>query len=275
MDVEVADLLWAIALGLVQGVTEFVPVSSSAHLLLLPHLLGAENPLLTSLDFAVALHLGTAIAISAAMAPAWLGLVRAAARPPPRTPGGPQPRNILAAIVVASVVTGIVGVLAEDLTESVLRDPALAAAALLIGALLMFLADRRAGNPNRGRFWSLTLAGSTQVLAPMPGVSRSGAIFSAARYFGLDRRRAIDFAFLMMAPVVLGAAAYRLPDLAFGQELGAVDWLLFGAGVLSATVSGYVVARALPDLVARFGVASFCLYRVLLGGLVLTRLAFA
>ncbi len=275
MGVDLADLLWAVGLGLIQGITEFVPVSSSAHLLLIPHLFGVENQLLSSLDFAVALHLGTAIAISAAMAPAWLSLIRAALRPASDPVERSRPRAMLAAIIIASVITASVGILVEDLAESVLRNPALAAAALVVGAVLMFLADRRAGDSDRGRFWTLALAGSAQLLALLPGVSRSGAVFSAARYLGLDRRGAINFTFLLMAPIVLGAAAYRLPDLVGNQDLGGIDWALFGAGVLSATVSGFVVARALPDIVARFGVASFCFYRVLVGGLVLARLAFA
>ena len=272
MGVDSADLLWAVGLGLIQGITEFVPVSSSAHLLLVPHLFGVENELLHSLDFAVALHLGTAIAISAAMAPAWWNLMRAARNPNPEQGPWGQPRTVLAAIAAASVLTGLVGIALADLAETAFREPVLAAGALVVGALLMFAADRRGGRARHDRFWKLGLAGSVQVLALLPGVSRSGAIFAAARFIGLDRRQAIDFAFLLMAPVVIGAAAYRLPDLILGQGLSSVDWLLFGVGVLSATASGFVVARLLPQLVGRYGVAGFCVYRVLLGVVVLAQL---
>ena len=275
MGVDLADYLWAIGLGIVQGITEFVPVSSSAHLLLLPDLLGVENPLLRSLDFAVALHVGTALAISAAMAPAWWRLLRAAARPE-TTPGDrPGPRAMLTAIVLASALTGVAGIMVEDLAESVFRNPALAASVLIAGGLLMYLADRSPGSPGRARFLNLALAGSAQILALVPGVSRSGAIFTVARYLGLDRRSAIDFAFLLMAPVVIGAAVYRLPGLVGSPEFGGGDLALYAAGTISAGIVGYLVARTLPGLVARSGVAGFCVYRVLLGGAVLLRLLIA
>lgn len=266
-------MLWAIGLGVVQGITEFVPVSSSAHLLLIPDLLGVESRVLRSLDFSVALHLGTALAISAAMGPAWWRLLTAAARP---AAGGGRRRGaraMLAAIVLASALTGIAGILVEDLAESAFREPALVATVLVVGGLLMYLADRAPGSPDRSRFLSLALAGSAQVLALVPGVSRSGAIFTVARYLGLDRRSAIDFAFLLMAPVVIGAAIYRLPGLIDSPDLGSQDLTLFAAGIFSAAGSGYLVARALPGLIARSGVAGFCIYRVLLGAVVLARLA--
>ncbi len=275
MGAESADLFWAVGLGVVQGVTEFVPVSSSAHLLLLPELLGAENRVLHSLDFSVALHLGTALAISAAMAPAWCRLLRAAARPREESDKRPGARAMLAAIVLASAVTGIVGVLVEDLAESAFREPALVAAVLIVGGLLMYLADRTPASPDRSGFRNLVLAGTAQVLALVPGVSRSGAIFSVARFLGMDRRGAIEFAFLLMAPIVVGAAIYRLPGLLESPEFGGADLSLYAVGILSAAGSGYLVARALPGLIARSGVAGFCLYRVLLGAAVLVRLAIA
>ena len=275
MGVDPAELMWAIGLGIVQGITEFVPVSSSAHLLLIPDLFGAENRVLRSLDFSVALHLGTALAISAAMAPAWWRLIRSAARPESGRGKRPGARAMLAAIVVASVVTGIAGILVEDLAESAFREPALVASVLVVGGLLMFLADRLPDGPDRSRFLSLVLAGTAQVLALVPGVSRSGAIFTAARCLGMDRRNAIDFAFLLMAPVVIGAAAYRLPALIGSPDFGEADVALYAVGILSAAGSGYLVARALPGFIARSGVAAFCIYRVLLGAVVLFRLAVA
>ena len=275
MGVDPADLLWAVGLGLVQGITEFVPVSSSAHLLLIPELLGADNKVLQSLDFSVALHFGTAVAISAAMAPAWWRLVSSAVGSENGGGNRPRARAMLAAIVLASAFTGVAGILLEDLAESTFREPALVATVLLVGGLLMYLADRSPGSPGRSDFRNLILAGSAQVLALVPGVSRSGAIFTVARYLGLDRRSAIEFAFLLMAPVVIGAAIYRLPGLIESPGIGGEDLALYAVGILSAAGSGYLVARALPGLVARSGVAGFCAYRVLLGAVVLVRLAVA
>ena len=275
MGVDPADLLWAVGLGLVQGITEFVPVSSSAHLLLIPELLGTDNKVLQSLDFSVALHLGTAVAISAAMAPAWWRLVSSAVGSENGGGNRPRARAMLAAIVLASAFTGVAGILLEDLAESTFREPALVATVLLVGGLLMYLADRSPGSPGRSDFRNLILAGSAQVLALVPGVSRSGAIFTVARYLGLDRRSAIEFAFLLMAPVVIGAAIYRLPGLIESPGIGGEDLALYAVGILSAAGSGYLVARALPGLVARSGVAGFCAYRVLLGAVVLVRLAVA
>ena len=275
MGVDPADLSWAVGLGLVQGITEFVPVSSSAHLLLIPELLGADNKVLQSLDFSVALHLGTAAAISAAMAPAWWRLVSSAVGSENGGGNRPRARAMLAAIALASAFTGVAGVLLEDLAESTFREPALVATVLLVGGLLMYLADRSPGSPGRSDFRNLALAGSAQVLALVPGVSRSGAIFTVARCLGLDRRSAIEFAFLLMAPVVIGAAIYRLPGLIDGPGIGGEDLALYAVGILSAAGSGYLVARALPGLVARSGVAGFCAYRVLLGAVVLVRLAVA
>ena len=275
MGVDPADLLWAVGLGLVQGITEFVPVSSSAHLLLIPELLGTDNKVLQSLDFSVALHLGTAVAISAAMAPAWWRLVSSAVGSENGGGNRPRARAMLAAIVLASAFTGVAGILLEDLAESTFREPALIATVLLVGGLLMYLADRSPGSPGRSDFRNLILAGSAQVLALVPGVSRSAAIFTVARYLGLDRRSAIEFAFLLMAPVVIGAAIYRLPGLIESPGIGGEDLALYAVGILSAAGSGYLVARALPGLVARSGVAGFCAYRVLLGAVVLVRLAVA
>lgn len=269
------ELFWAFGLGVIQGITEFVPVSSSAHLLLIPDLLGVESQVLHSLDFSVALHLGTALAITAAMAPAWWRLLRTAAQPAASSGHRSGARAMLAAIILASALTGIAGILVEDLAESTFREPALVAVVLVVGGLLMFVADRSPGTPDRSRFLNLALAGSAQILALVPGVSRSGAIFTVARYMGLDRRSAIDFAFLLMAPVVIGAAIYRLPGFLASPDLSGGDLSLYAVGVLSAGVSGYLVARALPGLIARSGVAGFCVYRVLLGGVVLVRLATA
>ncbi len=269
MNIDSADLIWAIVLGLIQGATEFMPVSSSAHLLLVPRLFGVSNQLLNSLTFALALHLGTAIAIAAAIAPAWISLLRAAAGP--ASASRHSDRRRLAAVVLATAFTGVAGILLEQAAETVLRSAAVAGSALIIGAVFMYLADRWAGSERPTTFWRLALSGCAQAIALVPGVSRSGAIFTFARWLGLDRRAAIEYAFLLMAPIVIGAAVYRLPDL-LAQNLGGDGWILLAAGVASATGSGFLVAKWLPGFVAKHGVGGFCAYRIVIGLIVLTNL---
>ncbi len=270
MPTDGTDLIWAVLLGLIQGITEFVPVSSSAHLLLLPQVFGVEHKLLNSLDYSIALHLGTAIAITAAMAPAWIRLLRSGLGPEVgRSKTRRGDRKVIAAIAVATLVTGGAGVILSEAAGGVLRNPALAGGALLVGGILLFLADRSKRGGANLNFWRLAITGSAQILALIPGVSRSGAIYAVGRYLGMGRAAAIEFAFLLMAPTVVGAALYRLPTLITGDELGGDGIGLLAAGVITATGSGFLVARQLPRYIAGRGVGAFCLYRIVLGAIVM------
>lgn len=258
--------LWqAVVLGAVQGLTEFLPVSSSAHLVLAPYLLGWPDP---GLAIGVALHLGTLLAVLAACGGE---LVRAAVAAL-RSPGTPLGR-LGWAIALGTLPGGIAGWMLEPLAAGALRHPPVIALALAgVGALLWWADMRLTGTaPLQGHglhtpqgFVAVLGAGVAQALAVMPGVSRSGATMTAARLFGLSRVDAARASFLLSVPIILGAALLTLPDLRVA-DLGAPFW----AGLFTAAAVGFAAIRSLLKLVERTGYGGFALYRTAVAGLVL------
>lgn len=266
-----ADLpLWAqaVLLGLVQGLTEFLPVSSSAHLVLLPALGGGEY---FGKAFDVALHGGTLAALllglpaeSAAMGRALSGLVRGRVRPE-----DPWERLSLLALVGA-VPAGLVGFALEHRAEHWFHDPRLIAAALALFGLAMARVDRLAPRstemPTLGLRDAL-LIGLAQAAAVVPGVSRSGATLTAARALGVSREDAGRLSFLFALPVLGGATlvkalrGFDLPDPALAGPLA--------AGMLAAAASGLVGLRLLERLLRGGSLTPFAIYRVALAALIL------
>ena len=242
----------AAILGLVQGLGEFLPISSSAHLALAPWLLRFRDPGLT---FDVALHVGTLAAVAAAFGGRWLGLLRDAAREP-RGPGGRR----VAMLAVATLPAVAAGLALEDAAESAFRDPRLIAATLGAFGLLLGAADRagRKAADWTDRGFPLALGvGAAQALALVPGVSRSGVTMTAALFAGLTRESAAELSFLMSAPIIAGAAALKLRHLSAADLTGP-----FVAGVLVAAVSGWLAVRYFLRWLPRWGVAPYVWYRV-------------
>lgn len=264
--------LWqAIILGTLQGLTEFLPVSSSAHLSLTPWVLGWPP---AGLGFDVALHVGTLVALLWYFRNEWLRLIRGGLTlVATRRADTPDAKQALF-IIIATIPAGIAGLLLQDLAETVFRAPIVTAVALIVMGLLLWGVDARsrADRDRATMTWrDALLIGFAQCLALVPGVSRSGSTITAGRALGLDRGNAAVFSFLMSMPIIMAAAVFKVPDAL--RETG-VSLPLF-AGVASAAASSWLAIAVLLRLVQRRSYAVFALYRLLLGaviiGLIVTR----
>mgnify|MGYP005836550541 CR=1 FL=1 len=265
------ELLQALALGIVQGLTEFLPVSSSGHLILVREALGWKllaDPHLNK-SFDVALHGGTFIALACyfwrdigRLLRAWAASFRAGL--------GDEPERRLAWLVVIGAVPGAVaGLLGEDVIENRLGAPRLVAAQLIAFALLLWLAEAR-GRKERelaqAGWWDGVLIGLAQALALAPGVSRSGVTITAGLARGMTRETAARFSFLLSLPIVAGSAAYSLAGLV--KDPGLLppgSPALFGAGMVAAAVSGFLCIHYFLRYLQTRTLSPFVVYRVGLG----------
>ncbi len=279
------ELLQAIVLGIIQGATEFIPISSSAHLILVPWLFGWNNPALSSLSFDISLHLGTLVAVLSYFAADWLRLFRAGiASILERRIAGDPDRRLAWFIVIGTIPGAVFGALAESKVEELFHQPnqpiqtgAIIAIAIFMAALgvLLWLADRLARHEVNLREMTLKqviIIGLAQALALFPGVSRSGATITAGLGLGLKREAAARFSFLLSAPVVAGAGLKSLYDVFLGSEAGTLtqgDLLLFLAGFLAAAVAGYLCIRFLLNYLQKNTTAVFAYYRFALAIIVI------
>lgn len=254
-------LFQSVVLGIVQGLTEFLPISSSAHLIIVPWLLGWDNAVITSLPFDVALHLGTLISVLAYFWQDWGRLVRAdAASIVERKIGSDPDRRLAWFIVIGCIPGALVGALAESKIEEIFHAPdtPLVAQTVIVLALIfaalgffLFLAERVAKHL-RGmeqlRLWDALIVGAAQALAVFPGVSRSGATITAGLFLGLKRDVAAKFSFLLGAPIIAGAGLKSMVDLYKETQSGALgsgDLLLYLAGFVAAAVTEFLTIRFL------------------------------
>lgn len=243
-------------LGVVQGVTEFLPVSSSGHLILVPRVLGWPDQ---GLAFDAAIHLGTLAALLAYFRRDLWRLLRG------------QDRRLLLLLGAATVPAGVAGLAFDDLIEATLRSPLVVATSLIVWALVMWVADRRAaggsgGSPSLSRVgWGPGLAvGFAQALALIPGTSRSGITITAGLLAGLDRVTAARFAFLLGIPVTGAAGAVKaLSLLDHGVDPAVVGPLV--TGLLAAFASGLAAVWFLVALLQRHSLLPFVVYRCVLG----------
>jgi undecaprenyl-diphosphatase len=257
--------LQAIALGIIQGLSEFLPISSSAHLTLAPWLLGWEDP---GLAFDVALHLGTLIAVLWYFRMEWLALVKAAFGI--ITTGRvetPEKRRVIY-LIVATIPGAIGGFLLQSRAESAFRDPQLIAIALIVMGIVLWLADKLV-DQNRVlgemRWVDAILIGLSQVIALIPGVSRSGSTISTARGLRFDRESAAEFSFLMSMPIIAAAVIMEGPKAL--QEGGLTNELM--SGVAASAISGWLAISILMRFVSKHSYGIFAFYRVALGLVVL------
>ena len=259
------DPLHAIVLAIVQGLSEFLPISSSGHLVLVPHLFGWEDQ---GLAFDVAVHVGTLGAVVAyfrrelvAMARAWLGSFAGADLTPDA--------RLAWCIVIGTIPVGIVGLAFGGLIEEKLRNPLAVATLLALFGALMWVADRfgRGERDEHSVGWrDAILIGCAQALALMPGTSRSGVTMTMARALGLTREAAARFSFLLAVPGIAMAGAYEGLKLATGEGQ-AVDWGVIGLGVAVAAVTGYFCIAWLLRVINRIGLAPFAIYRFAIAAL--------
>ena len=260
------DWLTALALGVLEGLTEFIPVSSTGHLLLAGHFLGFES---TGRTFEVVIQLGAVLAILAVY---WGKLVHVAAT----APSDPASRRFVLSVLLAFLPAALLGLLLHDWIKEVLFEtPALIAAMLVLGGVVLLLVDRllpppRLEDADRLPLPTSLAIGVFQCLALVPGVSRSGATIVGALSLGVGRRAAAEFSFFLSLPTMAGAVAL---DLWASRSLLRWDDLgLIALGFGAAFVTGLAVVRGLLAFVSRHGFAVFGWWRIGVGGAALLAL---
>ena len=257
------DLMHTLVLAIVQGLTEFLPISSSGHLVLVPVLFGWEDQ---GLPFDVAVHLGTLGAVVFyfrhelwPMTRDALGTLR----------GGPRTRESDLAwwVLIATIPAVVFGGLFGGYIASALRSPLVIAVTTAGFGMLLWIADVRGGrNRDESQIgWrDAVIVGLAQAIALIPGTSRSGITITAALFLGLERQAAARFSFLLSIPVILAATCYEL--LKLYREPVPADWGVLAIGALAAGIVAYLTIRGFIALLGRMGMAPFALYRLFLAG---------
>lgn len=266
--------LWqAIVLAIVQGATEFLPISSTAHLVLVPWLLGWPDPGLT---FDVALHAGTLVALLVYFAPTWatlaVSLFTGRASELAVLGGMERPRQLLALLVVATIPGALAGYFLESYAETWFRTPRLVAGALMLVALVMWIADQMPGLTKKlneiGWGDGLTV-GTAQALAVVPGVSRAGITIAAGMFRGLERETAARFSFMLATPIIAGASVQKFAEISvFGLPEG-VSQVELAVAFLVSAATGFAAIAFLLRYLRQRTLKIFVAYRVVLGIIIL------
>ena len=263
----VSAALIALLLGLVQGATEFLPISSSAHLYAIPYLFGISDPLLSSLAFGAVIHLGTLAAVLVALRRDVMRLVRVALRTIAsggRHRGEPSDERLILAIVIGTIPAVLLGVVAGDLLEGAVRTPLVVAGAVTAGALLLWFAERVSTRERPLQSVGVIdglMVGLAQALALVPGVSRSGATISGGLLLGFRREAAARFGFLLGIPAIAGAGTIKLKQLLESSEDLAASAPLLIIGVVSAFISGLFAIKLLFRILDGGSTRIFVAYR--------------
>ena len=263
----------ALVMGIVQGLTEFLPVSSSGHLVIVPHLLGWTDPFITSLAFSVMLHLGTLVALLVYFRADWLAIVPAGfATLRDRSFGTDPNRRLAWLIVVATIPAVIAGPILNDRLEATVRTAEDVAIALVIGAAILWLADqvgRKVDGLDRITFPLALVIGLAQSLALIPGISRAGMTISAGLFAGLTREAAARFGFLMATPIIAGAGIFEARKLITGEAGVAVQAGPLAAGMVAALVAGLLAIHLMLRYVRTRSYGIFVVERIVIAALVL------
>ena len=258
------SIIQAIILGLLQGATEFIPVSSSGHLVLVPWLLGWDSP---GLVFDTVVHWGTLVAVLAYFWRDWLALIGAWLRGLVRWDWRDPLARLLWLLIVGSIPAAAIGFLLEDFFESLFGKPAWVAVFMLVTAALLALGELL-GNRTRKMAdlgWpDALMIGLAQASAIAPGISRSGATIATGLFRGLERDVAARFSFLLATPIIFGAGLFKLMDLgAMADPAAQIPALL--AGFLAAAVAGYICIWVLLRYLQRGSLYPFAIYCACVG----------
>ena len=258
--------LQIVVLAIVQGITEFLPVSSSGHLVLVPAVVGWGDQ---GLVFDVAVHFGSLLAVCLYFRRDLVQLAQGAAEIAPGRIASGRARLALG-IALGTIPAAVAGLAFADWIEANLRSPVVIVTTLSFYAVLMVLADRL-GQRDKGiedvRLRDAFIIGCAQALALVPGTSRSGVTITAGRFLGIERRDAARFSFLLSVPVILLATVYETLSLVLHDEVVAWDELALGIAV-SALVA-YLTIGFFMRVVGRVGLTPFAIYRLLLAAVIL------
>ncbi len=259
------EILHFIILGIVQGLTEFLPISSSAHLILMPQLFGWEDQ---GLNHDVAAHVGTLVAVC------WFlrrdvrdiagGLLQK------NTESARQSWRMVGLLALGTLPVIFSGLLLRDTVATTFRAPLLIAGTTLFYATLLWCADRfgRRTRAQSALTWrDVVIIGVAQSLAVVPGTSRSGITMTAALFLGLERRAAVHFSFLLSIPAILLAAAWETLHMLLGEA--AMPWGSMGVVALSAAITAYIAIHYFVKFIDRTGMGPYVAYRLALGGFLL------
>lgn len=261
----------AIFLGVLNGLTEFLPVSSTGHLIIAEHILGVSQDKF-GLSFDAALHLGTAAAVFWFFWKKWMRIVEGLIERIKRVKKGKREKEgkLGLYLLLATVPAAIIGLLLEETIETAFRQPKLIAVTLIVGGLIIFLADKlgkKIKSLEAVQALPSFLIGCSQSLALIPGISRSGITISTGMFLGFSRQAAAEFAFLLSGPIVLGAGGKKLvavlSDFMVGQmESG--EMAFFGIGILASAVSGWLAIKFLLSYLNKHSLEIFVIYRIIL-----------
>ncbi|MCX7794640.1 MAG: undecaprenyl-diphosphate phosphatase [Thermodesulfovibrionales bacterium] len=243
----------AVILGIIQGITEFLPISSTAHLILVPKFFGWQGTVDT-LTFDIALHAGTLLAVLVYFIRDWVRIIL-------------HERRLLIFIIIATIPAGLTGIFLEDIVEKELRDPFVVALSLSVIGFFMLLTDRLSGKKNieELRFIDCLFIGLFQTIALIPGVSRSGITIAAGFLMGLKREDSARFSFLLSTPVIAGASLIGFKRLIHEPQ---IDYSIFLSGMIASFISGLIAIGFLIKYLQRHRIDLFVYYRFGLAALI-------
>jgi undecaprenyl-diphosphatase len=266
-------IVQALIMGVAQGLTEFLPVSSSGHLIVVPFLLGWDDAFITSLAFSVMLHIGTLVALLIYFRDDWLRLIPAGlAAIRDRSFRDDPDRKLAWLLVAATLPAALVGALFSDIFETQVRQIGLVALTLVVGGAILWIADHVGARSKGMQDVSFPVAvgiGAAQAIALIPGISRSGISISAGRLAGLEREAAARFAFLMATPITGGAILFEARKLMTGEAGVTIDAGPLIAGLLASFVAGIIAIRVMLGYLRTRSLDVFVIYRFVLAAVVL------
>ncbi len=273
-------IIEAIILGIIQGLAEFLPISSSGHLAIAKFFFGFEN---SSISFDVFLHLGTLIAVFAVFYKDIFELIKeffgicadiifnfvtllSGKKKPFRKIIGTAYRRFVVLVIVSTIPTAIIGVLIKDLVEESAATLIVPGICLLVTAVMLFVSDMlKDGNKDEKNtsWWNALFIGVCQGIATMPGISRSGTTITAGLVCGLKRDFVVKYSFLMSIPAILGAVVLEIPDMK--EDLASTPVMCYVAGVIASAIVGYLCIKAMLVIVKKKKFKYFAYYCAVVG----------
>lgn len=258
----------SIVLGIVQGLTELLPISSSAHLFLIPWFFNWQIPE----SFDVALHFGTLLAIGIFFFKDWIELIQGGLKTITKKEKSTEGR-LFWYIVIATIPGGIIGFILDKYAEGIFTQPLIIAIALIVMGIILYIVDKNAKNKTDYEnlsFKQTFIIGLSQALAFIPGVSRSGITMTTGRLMGVKREAAAKYSFMLSAPIVLAATVFKLNEFieyfAIANITGIIAFIM---GVLASFIVGILVIKFLLEFLRNRSFKVFAIYRIVIGILVI------